>query len=84
MDEPTSAIDPIEESRMYRLFYEISKNKTSFIVTHRLGLAKYADRIIVLKNGKLIEQGTHNDLMEIKGEYYTMHKLQADWYTEEE
>lgn len=83
MDEPTSAIDPIEESRMYRLFYEISKNKTSFIVTHRLGLAKYVDRIIVLKDGKLIEQGSHNELMDIKGEYYAMHRIQANWYTEE-
>ena len=80
LDEPTAAIDPIEESRIYEQFAEISKGKTSFIVTHRLGSAKIADRIIVLKKGRIVEDGTHEELIERNGEYANMFRAQAKWY----
>ena len=81
LDEPTAAIDPIEETKIYTRFAEISKSKTAIIVTHRLGSAKLADRIIVMKHGKLAEQGTHDDLMAKNGAYAEMFEKQRGWYT---
>ncbi len=84
LDEPTAAIDPLEEDRLYRAFHDMSKNKTSIIVTHRLGAARIADRIIVLNNGVLDSMGTHDELMEIGGLYKTIFISQAQWYYEKE
>lgn len=80
LDEPTAAIDPIEEANVYRKFDEISKGKTVLTVTHRLGSVKTADRIIVLKEGKIIEDGSHTELMNQNGFYATMFLSQAKWY----
>ncbi len=80
LDEPTSAIDPEEESLLYHLFQEMSKNCISFIVTHRLGICKIADRIIVLDNGEIVEDGTHEELLNRKGKYFEMYKKQAGLY----
>jgi ATP-binding cassette subfamily B protein len=84
LDEPTAAIDPIEESRVYRKFIEISKNKTAVIVTHRLGSVKIADRVIVMDKRKIAETGTHAELMERGGLYAEMFNAQAGWYGEAE
>ena len=62
MDEPTSAIDPVEESRLFEKIYEYSREKTAIIVTHRMALAKLADRVLVMKNGKTVQDGTHEQL----------------------
>lgn len=80
LDEPTAAIDPIEESKIYENFAEISKDKTAIIVTHRLGSVKAADRVLVMKEGKLKEQGSHMDLMSVDGEYARLYKSQEKWY----
>ncbi len=80
LDEPTAAIDPVQESSLYDRFIKISENRTSIIITHRLGIAKVADRIIVLKEGKIVESGTHQELLEKRGEYYLMWTAQTDWY----
>jgi ATP-binding cassette subfamily B protein len=80
LDEPTSAIDPIEESNIYNQFMKISEGNTSVIVTHRLGSVRMADKIIVLSNGKIAETGTHKELMNNNGIYRTMIKAQANWY----
>ena len=80
LDEPTSAIDPLEETRVYEKFAEMSKDKTAVIITHRLGSAKIADRIVVLDAGRIVETGTHEELMERKGHYYKMYQAQAKWY----
>lgn len=80
LDEPTAAIDPIEESNIFRLFYESSKNKTAILVTHRLGSTKIADRILLLEGGQICELGTHEQLMELNGKYAQMYQEQASWY----
>jgi len=81
LDEPTAAIDPIEETKIYNRFAEISKDKTAIIVTHRLGSVKLADKIIVMKQGMLIEQGTHTELILLEGEYARLYKSQEQWYS---
>lgn len=80
LDEPTSAIDPLQETRLYQEFSQICQNKTAVIVTHRLGSVKIADRIVVLKNGYLVEEGTHEELMALDGEYKRMFDVQSQWY----
>ncbi len=83
LDEPTAAIDPIEEAKIYKRFAELSKDKTAFIVTHRLASVKIADRIIMMKNGKAVEIGTHDELMTLNGEYKRMYDSQKQWYDQE-
>lgn len=80
LDEPTSAIDPLEETKLFLLFEKLTKGKTAVLVTHRLGSAKIADRIIVLDNGKITECGTHDELIGLKGDYYKMYIEQSKWY----
>lgn len=80
LDEPTAAIDPLEEAAIYRSFAEISKEKTAIIVTHRLGSAQIADRIIVMDAGHIVDIGTHEDLLRCEGKYREMYHAQAKWY----
>ena len=80
LDEPTAAIDPIEESAIYKKFVEVASDKTAVIVTHRMGSAKIAGRIIVMKEGEIAEIGTHENLMEKGGIYAAMYNAQAEWY----
>jgi ATP-binding cassette subfamily B protein len=80
LDEPTAAIDPIEEVNIYKKFAEISKGKTALIITHRLGSARIADRILVMKQGEIVEEGTHDELMSNENLYYNMFVEQAKWY----
>ncbi len=82
LDEPTAAIDPIEETRIYNRFAEISKGKTAIIVTHRLGSVRLADRVVVMKEGEICECGTHDELMKADGEYARMYNSQQQWYAE--
>lgn len=80
LDEPTAAIDPIEEARLYNHFRELVKEKCAIIVTHRLGSVKLADRIVVMHDGEIAEIGTHNELLELGGKYASMWKAQISWY----
>lgn len=80
LDEPTAAIDPIEEAAIYRKFAEISKGRTAVIVTHRLGSVHMADRIVVMDSGKIVDMGGHEELMQRRGLYYQMYQSQAKWY----
>ena len=80
LDEPTAAIDPLEEADIYRKFAEISADKTAFIVTHRLGSAQIADRIIVMDAGHIVDMGTHEELIQREGKYREMYHAQAKWY----
>ena len=75
LDEPTSAIDALAESRIFkRLFAE--KNKTIITVSHRLTTVQKADMIYVMEHGKIVEQGTHAQLVQKKGTYYTLFESQ--------
>jgi ATP-binding cassette, subfamily B, bacterial len=81
LDEPTAAIDPLEETRIYQQFAEIFKDKTAILITHRLSSAAIADRILVMKKGTLVECGTHKELIERKGEYARLYHSQEQWYS---
>ena len=83
LDEPTAAIDPYEETRIYNRFAEISKDKSAIIVTHRLGSVKLADRIIVMKDGEVSQIGTHDELIVLEGEYKRLYEAQEQWYKED-
>lgn len=83
LDEPSASIDPIEESELYQQFMNMSKEHTTIIVTHRLGSAKFADKICVLDHGKIVEAGTHSKLMECNGVYKALYQTQAKWYVNE-
>ena len=80
LDEPTSAIDPLEETRIYSQFRELAKEKCAILVTHRLGSAKLAHRVIVMDAGKIIDEGTHDELLTRPGKYANMWAAQAQWY----
>ncbi len=82
LDEPTAALDPKSESQIFNRFAELSQNKTTLLITHRLASVKMADRIFVLKNGKLIESGDHETLRAKNGEYAKLWELQAKHYWE--
>ena len=82
LDEPTAALDPVMETNILKLFLQISNKKTAIIVSHRIGICREVDKIIVMKNGKLVEIGTHNELLQKKGEYYQLYKMQQKWYVE--
>lgn len=84
LDEPTAAIDPYEETRIYNRFAEIAKDKSAVIVTHRLGSVKLADRIVVMKDGAVCQIGTHDQLIAEEGEYARLYHAQEQWYQEGE
>lgn len=79
-DEPTAALDPQAEKEAFELFLRVTEGRSSLLVTHRLGAARLADTIFVLKDGRLTERGTHEELMRREGEYNRMFRLQARWY----
>ena len=83
LDEPTAALDPIAELEMYEKYNSFTKGRTSIFISHRLSSTVFCDRVIFLKEGKIIEDGTHESLMNLKGEYANMYELQAHYYQEE-
>lgn len=80
LDEPTAALDARAEAEVFRQFGAVAAGKTSIFISHRLGTARAADRILVLKQGRLVEQGHHDALVAHGGEYARMYELQAQWY----
>lgn len=80
LDEPTAALDPQAEVNIYKQFQEVAEGKTTIFISHRLGICKLADRIIVLRNGEIAEQGTHGQLLKENGHYAEMYRLQSQWY----
>jgi len=84
LDEPSSALDPIAEFNMYNNMMEVAKNKTVIFISNRLSSARMADKIYMLEKGRIIEQGTHEELMTLNGKYAEMFNLQAENYREEE
>lgn len=80
LDEPTSAIDPIEETQIYTQFQRLAKGKCAVVVTHRLGSAKMAHRVVVMDAGEIVDIGTHDELLSRPGKYADMWTAQAQWY----
>lgn len=76
MDEATSSIDTLAEAKIQKGIHELIKGRTSIIIAHRLSTIKNCDRIIVIKKGKIIEDGSHRDLMKAKGNYYSLYTRQ--------
>ena len=84
LDEPTSALDPLAEGELYNKYATLVKNKTSIFISHRLSSTRFCDRIYFLKNGKIVEEGSHDELMAKKKEYYKMFNVQAKYYQDKE
>lgn len=80
LDEPTSALDPIAEAQLYRNFSSLTGNKTTILISHRLGITAMVDRILVFKDGQIIEDGSHQELIKKNGYYTEMYREQAKWY----
>ena len=80
LDEPTAAIDPVEETKIYERFAEIAKNKTAVVITHRLGSIKFAHRVVVMKKGEIIGTGSHDQLLSSCPLYKNMWESQAQSY----
>ena len=81
LDEPTAALDPKSEVRMFDTFKKISELKSTLIISHRMYITKLADKIILLENGNLIEEGSFEELIKMKKEFYSMYKIQSDSYS---
>lgn len=82
LDEPTAAMDPVAEKQLYQLYRELSENKTSFFISHRFASTRFCDRIILMENGNIVECGTHDQLMALKGKYASMFYEQSKYYME--
>ena len=80
LDEPTAALDPIAESAVYALFKKVTEGKSAVFITHRLGAARIADRILVIDGGAVAEQGSHDELVKAGGIYAEMFSTQKSWY----
>lgn len=82
LDEPTAALDPIAENELYLKYNEMTHNKISFFISHRLSSTRFCDKILFIKDGTIAESGTHDELMALKGAYYRMYQIQSYYYKE--
>ena len=82
LDEPTAALDAEAEYQVYRRFHELTQGKATLLISHRFSTVKMADHIIVLENGRIIEQGSHRDLLALGGRYAALYEMQAERYRE--
>ena len=83
LDEPTAALDPIAEAEIYSKFNDISCEKTTVYISHRLSSCKFCDEIAVFHDGAVIQQGSHEELLaDQKGKYHELWNAQAQYYTE--
>lgn len=82
LDEPTAALDPIAENELYLKYNEMTNGKISFFISHRLSSTRFCDRILFIKDGRIAESGTHEELMALKGSYYRMYQVQSYYYKE--
>lgn len=80
LDEPTSALDAIKETEILSCYIESIREKTAIIISHRIGMCRLMDKVIVMKNGRIAEIGTHEELLQKEGEYYRLYQAQRKWY----
>ena len=84
LDEPTAALDPLAEQEIYEKYVEMSEGRTSLFISHRLASTRFCDRIVLLENGRITEQGSHEELMEKNGAYAGLFEVQGRYYRKEE
>lgn len=80
LDEPTAALDPIAENEVYENYRKYSENKTAIFISHRLASTRFSDRILMIEDGKILEEGTHEQLMKMDGAYAKMFEIQSQYY----
>ena len=80
LDEPSSALDPLAEYNMYNNMMKLSEGKGMIFISHRLSSARMADQIYLMKDGRIVEQGSHEEMMALNGHYHEMFILQAENY----
>lgn len=83
LDEPTAALDPIAENQIYLQYNHMAKGKSSLFISHRLASTRFCDRILYLKGGRIAEEGTHDELLALGGEYSRLYEIQSCWYRED-
>ena len=84
LDEPTAALDPLAEQEIYEKYVEMSEGRTSLFISHRLASTRFCDRIWLMENGRITEQGSHEELMEKNGAYARLFEVQGKYYRKEE
>ena len=82
LDEPTAALDPVSENRLYEKYDEIMKGKTAVFISHRLASTRFCHRIVLIEDGRILEEGTHEELLAKKGRYFDLFETQAKYYRE--
>lgn len=80
LDEPTSALDPLAEQDMYERYHELTRNCSSVYISHRLASTRFCDRVILLSEGGILEEGTHDELLKAGGEYARLYHMQSQYY----
>jgi len=80
LDEPTAALDPIAENELYMKYADLTQGKTSIYISHRLSSTRFCDRIMFIQDGKIVEIGSHSELMEKNGLYANMFNIQSHYY----
>lgn len=80
LDEPTASVDPMEEMQLLGRFREIIAGRTAILISHRIGFARLSDRICIMEKGRIVEEGTHQELLEQKGKYYHLFQEQRKLY----
>ncbi len=84
LDEPTAALDPIAEAEMYQKYNEMTSDKSSIYISHRLASTRFCDRIIMIADGGIAEEGTHEKLLKAGGKYAELFEVQSKYYKEGE
>ena len=80
LDEPTSNLDPLAETEVFQKYISLAQDRTVLFVTHRISVASLAGRIVVFKDGRIVEDGTHQQLISQNGEYARLYREQSKWY----
>jgi ATP-binding cassette subfamily B protein len=80
LDEPSSALDPLAEAELIERFHRIIEGRSAIIISHRLSTVRMADRICVMAHGRIVESGSHDELIDLGGVYKQLYEVQARSY----